>query len=315
MSIDGIVLVNKPEGCTSHDIVDALRNILNQKKTGHFGTLDPMATGLLLIALGKATRLFPFFSKLDKEYRGEITLGFATDSYDATGVPTTPSSNKFPNEDVLKHTIQSFVGEQTQIPPAFSAKKYKGQPLYKLARAQKEVSPAPAQINVQLFQLERYSPPQLGFIIRCSSGTYIRSLAHDLGKKLGCGAMLSRLERTCVGAFSLEDAYTLDGIESLAKRNCVSEAVLPIEELLPEFPKLILKDSAVLVAQNGNTLYPEHVLKLIPAEAAEADFNLKEPTIFRVFNPQGKLMAFARKKSDSHGLHPFLVIDTNTQIS
>jgi len=315
MNLDGIILVHKPEGCTSHDIVAALRKILKQKKTGHFGTLDPMATGLLLIALGKATRLFPFFSKLDKEYRGEITLGFATDTYDATGIPTTPRSDKFPKKDVLAHSIDSFVGELNQVPPAFSAKKFKGQPLYKLARAQKEVSPAPVQVKVHLFQLESYTPPLIGFKIRCSSGTYIRSLAHDLGQNLGCGAMLSRLERTRVGAYSLQNAHTLDGIDSLAKRNCVPEVILPIEELLPEFPKLILKDSAVSLVQNGNTLFPEHVLKLLPAEASGAALETKEPEIFRVFNPEGKLMAFARKKPESHGLHPFLVIDTNTQIS
>ncbi|NOR15621.1 MAG: tRNA pseudouridine(55) synthase TruB [Candidatus Aminicenantes bacterium] len=315
MSLDGIILVHKPDGCTSHDIVKNIRKILKQKKVGHYGTLDPMATGLMLIALGKATRLFPFFSKLDKEYTGEITLGFATDSYDATGAPATPISHIFPKEDELVHNINAFQGKLNQIPPAFSAKKYKGQPLYKLARAQKEVSPTPSQVIVYSFKLESYSPPHIEFMVRCSTGTYIRSLAHDLGKKLGCGAHLSRLERTRVGDYSLQDAHTLDSIEAQEKQDSDSDFILPIEDLLPQFPKLILKDSAVQIAQNGNTLLPEHALKLIPPVENATASQAQESEIFRVFSPEGKLVAFARKESNSMGLHPFLVIDSNVQIS
>ena len=314
MSLDGIILVHKPEGCTSHDLVNNIRKILKQKKVGHYGTLDPMATGLMLIALGKATRLFPFFSKLDKEYTGEITLGFATDSYDATGTPLPPFSDIFPKEDVLVRTIGAFQGELNQIPPIFSAKKYKGQPLYKLARAQKEVSPSSSLVTVYSFTLEKYSPPHIEFRVRCSTGTYIRSLAHDLGKKLGCGAHLSRLERTRVGEYSLQEAYTLDSIESQAKQDSDADLILPIEDLLPHFPKLILKDRAVRIAQNGNTLLPEHALKLIPP-VIDVTNQSQASEIFRVFSPEGKLVAFARKESDSMGLHPFLVIDSDTQIS
>jgi tRNA pseudouridine55 synthase len=315
MNLDGLILIRKSEGCTSHDIVQSVRRLLRHKKVGHFGTLDPMATGLMLIALGKATRLFPFFSKLDKEYTGRITLGLATDTYDATGTPTTPECDVFPDEDKLCAGLQKFQGRLTQIPPLFSAKKYKGQPLYKLARANKPVSLSPSEVTVYSFQLLGYSPPHIDFFIKCSTGTYIRSLAHDLGLDLGCHAYLSRLERTRVGDFDLQDAHSLEEIEAQVLTDSISKLVFPIEDLLPQFPKLILKDSAVAVARNGSPLFPEHVLKLVPAEKTAISSNDEDPGIYRVFDPTGKLLAFARREHQGSGLHPFLVIDTSVSIS
>lgn len=317
MNLDGLLLVLKPEGCTSHDIVQSVRRILHHKKVGHFGTLDPMATGLLLIALGKVTRLFSFFSKLDKEYTGRITLGMATDTYDATGTPTTPESDALPERRELAAAMHKFEGRLSQIPPIFSAKKHKGQPLYKLARANQEVSPAPSEVTVHAFQLLDYVPPHIDFKVRCSSGTYIRSLAHDLGEELGCHAFLSRLKRTRVGAFDVQEAHTLEEIQARfeSDEGAVSGILLPIEDLLPQFPKLILKDSAVAVARNGGTLFPEHMLKLIPAAAPDPTAEADDPRIFRIFDPSGKLLALARQDRPGGGLHPFLVIDTSIQIA
>lgn len=215
-----LLLVQKPKGWTSFDVVNKIRYLIRKKynykkiKVGHSGTLDPMATGLLLICTGSWTKHLHTLQGLDKVYEGEITLGIETDTYDAEGKivfqRTPPSLPRSEIEEVLK----SFTGTFMQTPPAFSAIKKEGKPLYKLARAGKEVLPEPRQVIVHAIQLLDYTDHRLTIKIHCGSGFYVRSLAHDVGEKLGCGAHLSALNRTEVGPYSVENALTVENIET-----------------------------------------------------------------------------------------------------
>src|SRR4030042_1057422 len=189
--MDGLILVDKPQGATSHDVVARIRRIIDQRQVGHFGTLDPLATGLLLVAVGSATRLFPRYSLHDKVYSGKMRLGYATDTYDAQGKPTSVESDRLPNRDTLVEAMGKFNGRLEQVPPPYSAKKVAGKPLYKWARAKKTVAPRASQVTVYAFNLGGYSPPHVEFDVHCASGTYVRSLVHALGQTLGCGAHLS----------------------------------------------------------------------------------------------------------------------------
>lgn len=313
--MDGIILVHKPSRITSHDVVHQLRTLLPHPKVGHFGTLDPMATGLLLIAVGRATRLFPFFSKLDKTYSGEISLGQSTDTYDAEGAPTSTSLSlgaDWPDLKELERAMQAFEGTIAQLPPPYSAKKYKGQPLYKLARAKKPTPRSPSEVTVHSFHCEAYKPPLLRFSVRCSSGTYIRSLAHDLGQALGCGAHLSRLVRDEVGGYRLKQAHTLDDIAVKNKAGRIRDFLIPIEELLEKYPRLILTEEGGALARHGNCISPHHIARIYESEAAEsAAVDLQqEDQVFRLFSQEGHLIALARRAADGSGLHPYLVIDS-----
>lgn len=308
--LHGMILVKKPDQITSHDVVHKIRRILSISKVGHFGTLDPMATGLLLLAVGTATRLFPFFSKLDKAYTGEIKLGQSTDTYDAMGEPTSPLVSNWPDQPTLDRAMHAFEGVLFQIAPPFSAKKFKGRPLYRLARAKLPTPLTTSSVTVYSFRCSSYKAPLIWFETRCSSGTYIRSLAHDLGHKLGCGAHLSSLQRTEVGRFRIEQAHTLEYISQSMDAGEVANFLHPIEELLPEFPKLILTEPGTTLAQNGNHIFPQHIAKVGKAEALTQETRSRiPPEIFRLFSPQGRLVAYARKISLDSGLHPYLVID------
>jgi tRNA pseudouridine55 synthase len=308
--MDGLILVDKPQNFTSHDIVLKTRNILNIKKVGHCGTLDPLATGLMLLALGKATRLFPFLSKLDKIYEGLIRLGFATDTYDSAGKPTATEAKNYPLKDNLLKAMKKFEGDIQQLPPPYSAKKYKGKPLYLLARGKKEFELRPSKVFVHFFQLRKYNPPILKFKVKCSSGTYIRSLANDLGQDLGCGAHLSELTRTDVGNFNLNESHSLGEIKGLKKAGKTAEFLIPLESLLPEFPKIILKERGSVLAKNGNLISPEDIQKVILDESSKAGISPRGEKVFRMFSLEGKLLALAKEVSEKQCFHPFLVIDS-----
>jgi tRNA pseudouridine55 synthase len=310
--MDGLILIKKPPLVTSHDVVKQIRNLLPGNKTGHFGTLDPLATGLLMLAVGSTTRLFPFFSKLGKAYEGTIRLGFSTDTYDSLGKPVSPPSTDWPERDRLEQAMRDFQGSISQLPPPYSAKKHKGKPLYKLARTNQPTPRTPSQVTVHAFLCRGYSAPDIEFSVRCSSGTYIRSLAHDLGQNLGCGAHLSRLVRTEVGRFLLEDAHSLEDISRYLKAGDVQAFLLPIEELLPEFPRLILTEEGSSLASHGNQVAPQHIARIYESEAPDATEGPPENQVFRLFSEGGRLLAFARRVPEQSGLHPFLVVDTGT---
>jgi tRNA pseudouridine55 synthase len=212
---EGVLLVDKPSGMTSHDVVDRVRRVLRMKRIGHAGTLDPMATGLLIILVGKATKLSQHLMSLDKVYEGTITLGKTTNTHDAEGeiVATRPVPQL--SEQALREAMATFVGDQYQTPPMFSAKKLDGVPLYKLARKGKEVEREPRFIRVSAFELLRFGLPDFDIRLRCSKGTYVRTIAHELGEKIGCGAHLSRLRRTASDKFSVDQAVPLAELETL----------------------------------------------------------------------------------------------------
>jgi len=230
--LEGVLLVDKPCDHTSHDVIARLRGKLRMRKIGHAGTLDPMATGLLIVLLGKATRVSQFLISLDKEYEGTVELGKTTDSQDADGQvmetrPVPPFS-----EAEVKAAIQGFLGDQYQTPPMFSAIKIGGVPLYKRARKGEEVEREPRFIRVMSWDLLRLDLPKLDFRLRCTKGTYVRTLAHDLGTKLGCGGHLSALRRTATDRFNVSQALTLDQIEELSIPE-IEKRLIPVHQAVP----------------------------------------------------------------------------------
>ena len=228
----GVLLVDKPQGITSHDVVAKMRRVFKMKKIGHAGTLDPMATGLLLILVGKATKASQYLMSMDKEYTGTVRLGEVTDSQDADGeIVMTKAVPDLAESDIAKE-MKSFMGDQYQTPPMFSAKKINGQKLYNLARQGKEVAREPRVIHVSRFDLTEYNLPEFSFIVRSSKGAYIRTLAHDLGDRLGCGGHLSALRRTAVGQFRVEDSATVEAIEAMAPSELLGR-LIPVTEAVP----------------------------------------------------------------------------------
>ncbi|MBL9191744.1 MAG: tRNA pseudouridine(55) synthase TruB [Opitutaceae bacterium] len=230
--LEGILLIDKPTDHTSHDVVARVRRKLSMKRIGHAGTLDPMATGLLIILVGKATSASQFLISLDKEYEGTVKLGVVTNSQDAEGEiletrPVPPLT-----EAEVKAAIQTFLGDQYQIPPMFSAIKIDGVPLYKSARKGEDIEREPRFIRVMSWDLLRCAPPELDFRLRCSKGTYVRTLAHDLGAKLGCGGHLSALRRTATHSFTVAQALTIDQFEAMA-RNDIAARLIPVREAVP----------------------------------------------------------------------------------
>ncbi len=228
----GILLVDKPQGITSHDVVDKMRRVFKIKKIGHAGTLDPMATGLLLILVGKATKASQYLMSLDKEYIGTIKLGEVTDSQDADGeILVTKPVPELTESEVAK-VVQTFLGDQYQTPPMYSAKKINGQKLYNLARKGKEVPREPRVIHISRYEITAFELPEVSFIVRSSKGAYIRTLAHDLGDRLDCGGHLSALRRTAVGQFRVEASNTVEAIEAMASSELRSK-LIPINEVVP----------------------------------------------------------------------------------
>ena len=234
--MDGILVVNKPQGWTSHDVVGRIRSLTHQKRVGHAGTLDPMATGVLLVCLGRATRVAEYLMGSDKTYRAVMRLGVETDTYDAEGqvIATQPVNV---DESELRAALARFVGEIDQVPPMYSALKRDGKPLYKLARQGIEVERAPRRIKIHDIALRAWQPPDATIDVRCSSGTYIRSLAHDVGATLGCGAHLISLTRLASGSFSIDDAVTLEDLTGIKD---LSGLLHPLDAALQDLPVLTL---------------------------------------------------------------------------
>jgi tRNA pseudouridine55 synthase len=230
--IEGVLLVDKPRGLTSHDVVYRLRRKLQMKKIGHAGTLDPMATGVLVMLIGKATRISQYLMSVDKVYEGEATLGVVTDSQDAEGevMETRPVPEL--TEARVREVMKTFLGDQYQTPPMHSAIKIGGVPLYKLARKGEEVEREPRFIRVASFDLLSFTPPKLTFDLHCTKGTYVRTIAHDLGQKLGCGAHLSALRRTGSGRFPITACLPLDEIEQLSLPE-IEKRLIPVYEAAP----------------------------------------------------------------------------------
>jgi tRNA pseudouridine55 synthase len=232
--MEGILLVDKPRDHTSHDVVARLRGKLKMKRIGHAGTLDPMATGLLVILVGKATKVSQYLVGLDKEYEGTIELGKVTDTQDADGEVMATQPVPPLTEAEVQAAIRTFLGDQYQLPPMYSAIKIAGVPLYKSARKGEEIEREPRFIRVMSWDVLRFASPQIDFRLTCTKGTYVRTLAHDLGAKLGCGAHLSALRRTATDKFKVGQAVTLEQIQAMTLPE-IEQRLIPAREAVPSF--------------------------------------------------------------------------------
>jgi tRNA pseudouridine55 synthase len=248
--MNGLLVLDKPSGVTSHDVVAIVRRATGEKSIGHLGTLDPMATGVLPLLLGKYTRLAQFFGQAEKHYTGDIRFGFATDSFDADGVPAADARPLTQSLEELRALGLRFHGEMDQLPPIFSAKKINGVAAHKLARAGAEVAVKPARITIHNFALTSLKGDTVAFTMSVSAGGYVRSVAHELGQLAGCGAHLSSLRRTRAGAFVLDQAITIDQLKSASVAEL--EALLPHPRtLLPEMPSVTVDDQVAGRLRNG----------------------------------------------------------------
>jgi tRNA pseudouridine55 synthase len=232
----GAIIVNKPEGWTSHDAVNKIRRLAGTRRVGHLGTLDPMATGVLPLVIGGATRLAQFYVRSDKVYDAVVRFGYTTDSYDRDGEPTSPVTEPAVTREQIEPLLEQFRGTISQTPPPISAKKIGGVPAYRLARKKVEVELKPVEVTIHSLELMDLSGSEARMVVHCSAGTYLRALAHDLGKLLGCGAFLNKLTRTRSGDFAIEQARTIEQLEELVAEDRLIEAVVPAAEMLPEFP-------------------------------------------------------------------------------
>jgi tRNA pseudouridine55 synthase len=301
---DGLLVIDKPSGPTSHDVVQRVRKALGLRRVGHGGTLDPEATGVLLVAAGQATRFFAFLASEDKVYEGRIRLGFATDTYDASGRPISDESHELPDREAVASAMKAFVGDILQRPPRYSAKKIRGRPVYERARADEDFELAPVPVSVTRFDLKSYVPPLLEFEAACSAGTYIRSLAHDLGLRHGCGAHLAALRRIAVGAYGLDQAVPLKEFEEAAARGESDRFLHPLESLLPWAPAVTVGPESVVHVRHGRPLrLGQPAVPDVPGPAAAH----RGADVVRLLARDGRLLGLAKPAADG-SLHPFLVI-------
>lgn len=257
--INGMINIYKEAGFTSHDVVAKLRGILKQKKIGHTGTLDPQAVGVLPVCLGNATKLCDLLTDKDKEYEAVLRLGVVTDTQDMTGKILSESEVTITEEKAIE-TVLSFIGEYNQIPPMYSALKVNGQKLYDLARQGREVERQARPVTIHSIEIKDISLPYIRFLVACSKGTYIRTLCHDIGEKLGCGGAMESLKRTRVGGFVQEEALTLSQVEKLRDEDRVIEHVLKVEDIFDTYARLLAVPDAVRLLKNGNVLHQNQVL-------------------------------------------------------
>ncbi len=292
-------------------MVEAVRHVAGFRQIGHLGTLDPLATGVLVLLLGRATRLVQFYSGRRKRYDAAFRFGFSTDTYDADGEPqfdrgdsqgpASSHDNAAPQLDpaVLQRLAAECLGPFQQTPPPFSAKKIHGRPAYELARKHKPVELKPVEVEVFEYKLTGIEGPLARFVIECSSGTYIRSLAHEMGQALGCGAHLAEIIRTAVGEFTLDQAITLEELDQAAKAGRFGDRVIPLDRLLPNFPRVNVLPVVERRVRHG-TRFNVQIAQIQPGRiepppgaTAQLDGGEPRPPRLRVFNQQDHLIAIA----------------------
>ena len=316
-ALHGALLVDKPSGPTSHDIVSFTRRLLKTRRVGHTGTLDPLATGLLVLLVGHATRLAQFLVSDEKEYIADIRLGIATPTYDAASLDDSRSVGRGARGvtlQLIEAALPDRVGTYPQLPPPYSAKKIEGVRAYEMARKRETVELKPVEITVRELELvafdpqapllaPRSSPLESGGLLRlrvaASAGFYVRSLAHDLGQALGCGGHLEALRRTRAGRFRIEDAAPLDALERMG--STASSRLLRVNDLLAEYPEVSLTEEGLRRAANGNALAPHHLAELA------ASGGLRAGARVRVLDAGGEVLAVAERRADGL-LHPLLVL-------
>jgi tRNA pseudouridine55 synthase len=296
---DGALVIDKPKGKTSHDVVDAVRHLAGFRQIGHLGTLDPLATGVLVLLLGRATRLVQFYSGRRKRYAAGFRFGFATDTYDSDGEAQGPDAAPALDRSVLERFAADGVGRFEQMPPSFSAKKIHGRPAYELARKKQVVELKPVEVEVFEYKLTEMEGDIARFVIECSSGTYIRSLAHEMGQKLGCGAHLAEITRLAVGEFSLEQAIKLEELSEGTKAGKFADYLIKLENLLPNFPRANVLPVVERRVRHGtkfnvmiSQIQPGRV-ESAPGATTELDGGEPRSAKLRVFNQQNKLIAIA----------------------
>ena len=290
--MNGVIVIDKPAGMTSHDVVNRVRRILQEKSVGHLGTLDPMATGVLPLVAGRMTRLAQFYTTSNKSYEGEIRFGISTTTYDAEGDPIREIPLENLTLDRILESAAGFTGTIEQMPPPFSAKKVGGVPAYKLARKNKEVELKAVQVDVKRFEIFDLMGDRARFSCDVSSGTYVRSLAHDLGQKLACGAHLSSLRRTRSGEFCMEDAVTLEALAAAMQNDTAPQLFFHPRRLLPNFPSVTADDETVSKIRHGRAVnLPE----------------LSRAKLVKVFEGQANLIAIASRVAGTL-FHPKVVL-------
>ncbi len=258
--MNGVLIIDKPAGLTSHDVVNRVRRILHERSVGHLGTLDPLATGVLPLLVGNLTRLAQFYVSSEKAYEGVIRFGFATDTYDAQGEPSSPAQTVHVSLEEVRELARRFEGVIEQMPPPFSAKKIQGVPAYKLARQRKDVPLKPVQVEVKEFEIlsvdsaDSANKNRASFRARVASGTYMRSVAHDMGQHMGCGAHLESLRRTAVAEFQLADAHTLEDLEQAVQDGRIDNVFVHPREILPQFPSVTTTDETAAMIRTGRAV-------------------------------------------------------------
>jgi len=295
VNLDGIIVVNKPRGWTSHDVVNKMRGIAGTRRVGHLGTLDPLATGVLPVMIGQATRLAQFFDKADKAYEAVVRFGFATTSYDADGEVVGEVCEPVVIAEHIEACLGSMRGEIMQTPPPVSAKKVGGVPAYKLARQNKPVELTPVKVTVYELSLLGTEGARARLRVRCSAGTYVRTIAHELGRALGCGAHIEELVRTQSGPFGIGQARTLEELQKLKDEGRLTEALLAGEELLPEFPAVFVDDATLGQIRQGRDFAVSPFRVNAGAEHVKA------------IGPDGRLAAIG-KIALPHLYHPMIVL-------
>jgi tRNA pseudouridine55 synthase len=297
--IDGALVIRKPGGRTSHDAVEIARRLLGFRQIGHLGTLDPLATGVLVLLLGRATRLARFFSGRRKRYACTIRFGFATDTYDADGKALGPDQAPQLRLEEIEPLVGAFLGHILQTPPAYSAKKIAGRPAHELARKNQPVELKPVEVDVYEFRVEAVEGPLLRCTIECGAGTYIRSLANDLGARQGTGAHLLEIIRTAVGEFTLDQAVSLEELQAAAHQGRAAELVIPLEGLLRELPSATVLPVVERRVRHGARftvtlaqIQPGQVTTA-PGATSQLDSGERQAPRLRVFSQQQKLIAVA----------------------
>jgi tRNA pseudouridine55 synthase len=312
-SLDGALVMDKPRGKTSHDVVEAVRRIVGFRQIGHLGTLDPLATGVLVLLLGKATRLAQFYGGRRKRYLSTFRFGYATDTYDSDGTATGPETSPILDRAEIEKMTAAMTGRFAQMPPPFSAKKIQGKAAYELARNKKTVELKAVEIEVYEFRVVEVDGSRAKVAIECAAGTYIRSLAHDMGQQYkcsspnrltgnnACGAHLEEITRTAVGEFTLDQAVKVEDLHTAARQSHEKLAgyVLPLERLLPELPRISVLPIVERSIRHGSkfNIVPSQIqpgsTSMSQGATGELDSGEWKPARLRVFSPENKLIAIA----------------------
>lgn len=301
--INGVINIYKVKGFTSHDVVAKLRGILKQKKIGHTGTLDPEAVGVLPVCLGSATKLCDMLTEKEKEYIAGVQLGVTTDTQDMTGKVLTQKEVNVTEEEVVR-AVQSFVGDYEQIPPMYSALKVNGKKLYELAREGKEVERKARRVKIHFIEILEMNLPALTIKVGCSKGTYIRTLSHDIGEKLGCGASMTRLERTKSGQFTSDTACTLEELEEKLRlagddREAVLDSlIIPVDRMFMMYEKLMVQKPLEKLILNGNSFEEKHLKEELRSESREDKLR------YRVYIGENKFMGIYEYRKPEQRFYP-----------